>query len=160
MSKKFLKVINNAYKSVLMEQGPMPAPAGAPAPMPPPGAGAPMPVAGAPPTAPTAGGELTVPETESRSSSDTFLIGLIAKSLLINVDDDDKLKIIKYLKSLSEDSASNIEENLVNIINTYDYQNLDEDLDADFKIPDKKSRKVLKFLSNIMDNYIDTETKS
>jgi len=157
MSKKFISELNRAYKNVLMEQGPMDLPpmGGAPTPVgPPPPPAAPTPPAGPMPALPSE--ENPVQDKEARSSSDTFLIGLIAKSLLVNIDDDDKLKIVKFVKNLSEDNASDIEENLVNMINSYDYQNLDEDLDQHLKIPQKKARKTQKFLENILSNYIDT----
>ena len=152
---QFIKEINNAYKSILTEQTPqdmgMP---GAPQVVP----GAP--VVPPPPVAGVAGGapqEQPVETPATRSSSDAFLIGMVAKALLIDIDDDDKLRVVKYLKGLDEDSASSVEENLINIINGNDYQNIDEDL-QDVKIPPKKSRKVLKFLAKIMEDYIDTET--
>jgi hypothetical protein len=150
----FLKEINKAYKSILTEQTPQDIPGigGAP------GAPAPAPAMPAPPI-PSGGApqEQPVETPATRSSSDAFLIGMIAKALLIDIDDDDKLKVVKYLKGLDEDSASAVEENLVNIINSNDYQNIDEEL-QDFKIPPKKSRKVLKFFKDIMENYIETET--
>jgi hypothetical protein len=153
MQSKFIKLVNNSYRGILTEQGPdmggapIPDMAAAPTPaansiVPPPGAGA----ATTPP-------EETIEEPETRSNSDAFLIGLIAKALLINLDDDDRFKVVKYLKGLDKDSTSEIEENLVNMINGYDYQNLDSDLDADFKIPPKKSRKLVKFLDKLISNY-------
>jgi hypothetical protein len=154
---KFVNVLNKAYKSILTEAGPggIPMPGGAmdAAPSPP---GAPLP----PPAGAPAGGapqEQPVETPATRSSSDAFLIGMIAKALLINIDEDDKLKIIKYLKGLDEDSATAVEENLVNLINGYGYENLDEDLD-DIDVPPKKARKVLKMLKNVMKEYVDTET--
>lgn len=153
---EFTKALKNAYKGIILEQTPQDAPmgglgAGAPPAVPPvPAAMPPMPAGGAPQEQP-------VETPATRSSSDAFLIGMIAKALLIDVDDDDKLKIVKYLKGLDEESASAVEENLINIINGNDYQNLEEDL-QDIKIPPKKSRKVLKFIKNIMEDYIDTET--
>lgn len=155
----FIKTLNKAYKSILTEQ---PLPYGEPA-APTPDMNAaglasptpPMPVA--PQTQPT---EQPVETPATRSSADAFLIGMIAKALLVDVDDDDKLRIIKYLKGLDEDSASAVEENLVNILNSYDYQNLDEESEEMFKIPPKKSRKVLKFIKNVMEKYVDTETVS
>jgi len=158
MDKKFIKELNRAYKSVLLEQGPMDMPplGGAPAPGgPPPPPAAPAPPAGPMPALPSE--ENPVKDKEARSTSDTFLIGLIAKALLVNIDDDDKLKIVKFVKNLNEENASEIEENLVNMLNSYDYQNLDEDFDKDLKIPQKKARKTLKFLENILSNYVDTE---
>jgi len=157
MSKKFIQQLNNAYKNILTEQGPMDAPlGGAPAPVgPPPPPAAPTPPAGPMPAMPSE--ESPVDDKGARSTSDTFLIGLIAKALLVNIDDDDKLKVVKYIKNLSEDNASEIEENLVNTLNSYDYQNLDEELETDLKIPQKRARKTLKFLENILANYIDTE---
>lgn len=156
---KFIEELNKSYKSILTEQ---PLPYGEPA-APTPDMGAagmasptpPMPTA--PQSAPQ---EQPVETPATRSSSDTFLIGMIAKALLIDVDDDDKLKIIKYLKGLDEDSATAVEENIVNILNNYDYQNLDEEAEEMFKIPPKKSRKVLKFIRNVMEKYVDTETDS
>ena len=151
---KFVNVLNNAYKSILTEQGPggINIPGGA------------MNVAPSPPAAPLpaspAGGmpqEQPVETPATRSSSDAFLIGIIAKALLINIDEDDKLKIIKYLKGLDEDSATEVEENLVNLINGYGYENLDQELD-DVDVPPKKARKVLKFIKNVMREYVDTET--
>jgi len=156
---KFISFINKTYKSVLTEQVPnYGEPAG--------GAGlaAPaMPPVAPVPAAPAAMGgqtpqEQPVETQATRSSSDAFLIGMIAKALLVDLDSDDRLKVIKYLKGLDEDSATNIEENLVNIINSYDYQTLDEDL-SDIEIPPKKSRKVLRFIEKIMNEYVDTETK-
>lgn len=153
---KFLKEVNRAYKGILIEQTPMPdmnpMGAGAAAPAP---AVAPMPPVGAGGAAPQ---EQPVETPATRSSSDAFLIGMVAKALLIDVDDDDKLKIVKYLKGLDEDSASAVEENLVNIVNSYDYQNLEGSTDDYFKVPPKCSRKVLKFLRDVMEDYIDTET--
>jgi len=155
---KFVNVLNNAYKSILTEQGPgginMPAGAMNAAPSPP---LAPLPAS---PAGAAAGGmpqEQPVETPATRSSSDAFLIGMIAKALLINIDEDDKLKIIKYLKGLDEDSANEIEENLVNLINGYGYENLDQELD-DVDVPPKKARKVLKMLKNVMREYVDTET--
>jgi hypothetical protein len=154
---KFLEEINKTYKSLLTEQ---PLPYGEPsAPTPEmnaAGMAAPVPNI---PTAPQSTPQEQPVETPAtRSSSDTFLIGMIAKALLIDVDDDDKLKIIKYLKGLDEDSASAVEENIVNMLNSYDYQNLDEESEEMFKIPPKKSRKVLKFIRSVMEKYVDTET--
>lgn len=155
----FISELNKAYKSVLLEQ-PIPGygePAGAGIP-PMNAAGAASPV----PPMPTAGGtpspqELPVDDkNDVRSSSDAFLIGMIAKALLIDVDSDDKLKIVKYLKNLDEESATNIEENLVNIINNYGYQEMEEEVDVN--IPPKKSRKVIKFLNSIMKEYVDTDS--
>lgn len=162
---QFIREINRAYKTILLEQTPLdmgglggagggaPAPGGMPG-----GAGAapalpPMPGGGAggPPQ------EQPVETPATRSSSDAFLIGMIAKALLIDIDDDDKLRVVKYLKGLDEDSANAVEENLVNMVNSYDYENLDEDL-QDIKVPPKKARKVLKFIKGIMEDYIDTET--
>ena len=156
MQSKFIKLVNNSYRGILTEQGPemmaaAPAPAMAAAPTPAPNSIIP------PEGAPTPAPEAPVEEPETRSSSDAFLIGLISKALLINLDDDDRFKVVKYLKSLDKENASEIEENLVNMINGYDYQNLDSDLDTDFKIPPKNSRKVVKFLNKIMSDYIDTE---
>jgi hypothetical protein len=155
MQSNFIKILNNSYKGILTEQGPVmpvdPAANMAAAPTPAPNSLTPPPEASVP--AP----EQPVEETESRSSSDAFLIGMVAKALLVNLDDDDKLKVVKFLKSLNKENASEIEENLVNIINGYDYQNLDTDLDSNFKIPPKNSRKVIKFLNKIMDDYVDTE---
>jgi len=155
MQSNFIKILNNSYKGILTEQGPEmpvdPAANMAAAPTPAPNSITPPPGAPAPET------EHPVEETESRSSSDAFLIGMVAKALLVNLDDDDKLKVVKFLKSLNKDNASKIEENLVNIINGYDYQNLDIDLDSNFKIPPKNSRKVIKFLNKIMDDYVNTE---
>jgi len=150
---KFLREVNRVYKGVLTEQTPMPdmgagMPPAAAAPVPP------MPAMGAG----IAPQEQPVETPATRSSSDAFLIGMVAKALLIDLDDDDKLKIVKYLKGLNEDSASAVEENLVNIINSYDYQNIDTDTTDIFKIPPKCSRKVLKFIRNVMEDYIDTET--
>jgi hypothetical protein len=155
MQSKFIKLVNSSYKGILTEQGPemaaAPAPAMAAAPTPAPNSI--MPPEGAPTPAP----EETIEEPETRSSSDAFLIGQVAKALLINLDDDDRYKVVKYLKSLDKDNASEIEENLVNMINGYDYQNLDSDLETNFKIPPKNSRKVIKFLDKIMSDYIDTD---
>lgn len=154
---KFIKQLSKAYKDMLLEQTPTDMGAGAPSPgAPAPGAPAPamppiMPAGGAPQEQP-------VETPATRSSSDAFLIGMVAKALLIDIDNDDKLKVVKYLKGLDEESAGAVEENLVNIINSNDYQNIDEEL-QDVKIPPKKSRKVLKFLKNIMEDYIDTETE-
>ena len=155
---KFIKHINSAYKSVLTEQvpnygdpavGPMVnAAAMQPPPMPP---TPPMPGSSSTPQ------ELPVDTPATRSSSDAFLIGLVAKALLLDLDSDDRLRVIKYLKGLDEDSASSIEENLVNMMNTYDYQNIDTEM-SDIEIPSKKSRKVLKFIEKIMNDYVDTET--
>lgn len=150
----FIKELNKAYKSVLTEQVP---PYGEPAGGMPPAA-PPMPAGPAP-----TGMGTSIPQEQpietpaTRSSSDAFLIGLVAKALLIDIDDDDRLKIIKYLKGLDEDSASAIEENLVNIINNYDYQHLDADIN-EVEISPKKARKVLKFLNSVMKEYVDTET--
>ena len=157
---KFLEELNKSYKSILTEQ---PLPYGEPsAPTPEMGAAgmaAPVPNLPTGPATPQgADQEQPVETPATRSSSDTFLIGMIAKALLVDVDDDDKLKIIKYLKGLNEDSASAVEENVVNIMNRYDYQNLDEESEEMFKIPPKKSRKVLKFINNILERYVDTET--
>jgi hypothetical protein len=159
---KFLEELNKSYKSLLTEQ---PLPYGEPsAPTPEMGAVGmasptpPMPTAPAGPQ--NADAEKPVDAPETRSSSDAFLIGMVAKALLVDVDDDDKLKIIKYLKGLDEDSASAVEENIVNIMNRYDYQNLDEDSEEMFKISPKKARKVLKFINNVMEKYVDTGTKS
>lgn len=150
----FLKEVNRAYKGILTEQTPMPDMGGvAPAPAAP---AAPMPPMGMGGSAPQ---EQPVETPATRSSSDAFLIGMVAKALLIDVDDDDKLKIVKYLKGLDEDSASAVEENLVNIVNSYDYQNLEGSTDDYFKVPPKCSRKVLKFLRDVMEDYIDTETE-
>jgi hypothetical protein len=159
--KKFIKELNKAYKNTILEQGPGPAMGGLggePAPggmSAPPPAAAPTPAPAAPPQS-IPGEETSIEDNKERSSSDVLLISMIAKALLINIDDDDKIKVIKYLKSLDKKNASEIEESIVNMINTYDYQNLDEDLDKDFKISHKKSRKVLKFLDKIMSDYVDT----
>jgi len=83
---------------------------------------------------------------------------MVAKALLIDVDDDDKKRIVKYLKGLDQESANAVEENLVTIVNSYDYQILDEDLDKDLEISPKQARKVLKFIKNVMEKYVDTET--
>jgi len=156
---QFIKEINRAYKSILTEQTPqdmgglgaVPATPSAPsAPNTPAVPAVPSNVGGAPQEQP-------VETPAARSSSDAFLIGMIAKALLIDVDDDDKLKIVKYLKGLDEDSASAVEENLINIINNNDYQNIDEELE-DIKISPKNSRKVLKFINRVMEDYVDTET--
>lgn len=150
----FIKELNKAYKSVLTEQVPPygePAGGGMP-PATPPAAPAPVPGMG---TAMPQEQPIETPAT--RSSSDAFLIGLVAKALLIDIDDDDRLKVIKYLKGLDEDSASAVEENLVNITNNYDYQNLDEDI-GHLEISPKKARKVLKFLNSVMKEYVDTES--
>lgn len=155
---QFTKALNNAYKSVLLEQTPADAMGGGVPGVP--GGAAPAAAPAMPPPIMPAGGapqEQPVETPATRSSSDAFLIGMIAKALLIDIDDDDKLKVVKYLKGLDEESASAVEENLVNIVNSNDYQNIDEEL-QDFKIPPKKSRKVLKFMKNIMEDYIDTET--
>lgn len=155
---KFIKYINSAYKSVLTEQVPNygePAVGamGSAAAIQPPQI----------PSAPPIGGGTVTPQEQpvetpsTRSSSDAFLIGLIAKALLLDLDSDDRLRVIKYLKGLDEDSASSIEENLVNMMNTYDYQNIDTEI-SDVEIPSKKSRKVLKFIEKIMSDYVDTET--
>lgn len=154
---KFLEELNKSYKSILTEQ---PLPYGEPsAPTPEMGAaGMAAPVPNLPTAPQNVPQEQPVETPATRSSSDTFLIGMIAKALLIDVDDDDKLKIIKYLKGLDEDSASAVEENIVNMLNGYDYQNLDEESEDMFKIPPKKSRKVLKFIKNVMEKYVDTET--
>lgn len=156
---KFLKELNKSYKLILTEQ---PLPYGEPsAPTPDMGAaGMASPVPPMPTTPQNVPQEQPVETPATRSSSDAFLIGMVAKALLIDVDDDDKLKIIKYLKGLDEDSASAVEENIVNILNTYDYQNLDEESEEMFKISPKKSRKVLKFIKNVMEKYVDTETSS
>ena len=149
----FIKELNRAYKYVLTEQVP---PYGEPAA----GLGAAAaPQAPLPPAAPApaaAETELPVETPATRSSSDAFLIGMIAKALLVDLDDDDRLKVIKYLKGLDEDSATAVEENLVNVINRYNYQNLDEDL-GELEISPKKARKVLKFIDNIMKEYVDTD---
>ena len=155
---KFIKHINSAYKSVLTEQMPN---YGDPA-VGPMGNAAAMQLPPMPPTPPMPGGsstpqELPVDTPATRSSSDAFLIGLVAKALLLDLDSDDRLRVIKYLKGLDEDSASSIEENLVNMMNTYDYQNIDTEM-SDIEIPSKKSRKVLKFIEKIMNDYVDTET--
>lgn len=155
MQSKFLKLINSSYKGILTEQGPElggVAPAPAPAPVP----GGTAPIAPPPPgAAPTPAPEEGIDDSETRSSSDAFLIGLIAKALLINLDDDDRHDVVKYLKNLSKDNAGKIEENLVNMINGYDYQNLDSDLDVDFKIPPKRSRKAVKFFNKLIKNYTE-----
>jgi hypothetical protein len=155
---EFIKTLTKTYKSILLEQ-PVPGygePAAGAQSMPDMGAvGAASPV----PPMPTAGGstppEQPVETKETRSSSDAFLIGMIAKALLVNIDDNDKLKVVKYLKGLDKKSASAVEENLVHMINQYDYQNIDEDPSDEFKIPPKRSRKVLKFLNKIMREYVD-----
>jgi hypothetical protein len=154
---KFIEEINKTYKSLLTEQ---PLPYGEPsAPTPEMNAaGMASPVPSIPTAPQNAPQEQPVETPATRSSSDTFLIGMIAKALLIDIDDDDKLKIIKYLKGLDEDSASAVEENIVNMLNSYDYQNLDEESEEMFKIPPKKSRKVLKFIRSVMEKYVDTET--
>ena len=153
---KFLSELNRSYKTLLSEQVPPP---NSPQP--------PMPdmAAAAPPMPPMPSPGGTVQSQEqpietpvTRSVSDAFLIGMIAKALLIDVDDDDKNRIVKYLKALDTDNAGKVEENLVNIINGYDYQNIDEDLGSEFKISPKKARKVLKFIKNVMEKYVDTET--
>lgn len=153
MESKFLKLINSSYKGILTEQEPglgaaAPPPAGGPAPV------APAPIAPPPPgAAPTPAPEEGIEDSDTRSSSDAFLIGLIAKALLINLDDDDRHNVVKYLKNLGKDNAGKIEENLVNMINGYDYQNLDSDLDVDFKIPPKRSRKAVKFFNKLIKDY-------
>jgi hypothetical protein len=153
----FIKEVNRAYKSILTEQ-------------PIPGYGEPAGVAPTPsaspamPAMPPMPGQVSQPseapieqKDDVRSSSDAFLIGMIAKALLIDVDSDDRLKIVKYLKNLDKKNASSIEENLTNIINNYGYQEL-EDENINFDISPKKSRKVLKFLNTVMKEYVDTKT--
>lgn len=152
MEKKFVNLIRSTYRGIITEQeapqlgAPTPAPAAGPV----------LPSPPAPPAAAAAAGETSIEPVGARSSSDAFLIGMVAKALLIDINDDDKLKIIKYLKSLNIDTASKIEENLINMINALDYQNLDIDLDDSLKVSPKKSRKLLKVLDSIMTNYIDT----
>lgn len=155
---QFIKEINRAYKTILTEQTPqdMGGLGAAPVPNAPAAPGV-LPVPPAPPGVGGAPQEQPVETPAARSSSDAFLIGMVAKALLIDIDDDDKLKIVKYLKGLDEDSASAVEENLINIINSNDYQNIDEEL-QDIKISPKNSRKVLKFINRIMEDYVDTET--
>jgi 3-oxoacyl-ACP reductase-like protein len=149
MQSKFLKALNQSYKNILTEQGPdqMPAPTDQ-AQAAPPAEPAPAPAAASTPAA-----ETPIEQKDTRSGSDAFLIGLIAKALLINLDDDDRLKVVKYLKSLNIDNVSEIEENMVNLLNRYDYQNLDSELDYDFKISPKKSRQTVKFLNKIIKSY-------
>lgn len=155
---KFLEELNKSYKSILTEA---PLPYGEPAAPTPEmnAAGMASPVPNMPMAPQSAAQEQPVETPATRSSSDTFLIGMIAKALLIDIDDDDKLKIIKYLRGLDEDSAGAVEENIVNMLNTYDHQNLEEESDAMFKIPPKKSRKVLKFIKNVMERYVDSDTE-
>jgi hypothetical protein len=153
----FIRELNRSYKYLLSEQLPGQMPAAAPSP----DMVAPAPAL---PTAPMPGMGNTPPQEQPvetpaiRSVSDAFLISMVAKALLIDVDDDDKKRIVKYLKGLDQESANAVEENLVTIINSNDHQILDEDLDKDLEISPKQARKVLKFIKNVMEKYVDTET--
>jgi hypothetical protein len=149
MQSQFTKIINNAYKNLLLEQEPG---LNAPASVSPPTA-APSAPAGA---VPTPAPEAAITDKAVRSSSDAVLIGLIAKALLINLDDDDKHDVIKYLRNLNTENASEIEENLVNLINSSDYQNLDIENENVFEIDPNKARKALNFLKGMLDKKMES----
>ena len=149
---KFLRDIKQVYQQILFEQPfpPGPEPVGG-APLPP----APPAVPGAvPPPAPESEKPSNLADQEKGdtplgSEEESFLANLLAKSVFIDVQDEEKSNLVNLQKSLTNDTSNQIENEVVKMVNAEGYQMIDVDENL-FDISPRYSRKLIEYLEKIV----------
>lgn len=137
-SGKFIGLLQKYYKQLLFEQDIPPAPAAAAAPLPPP-----------PPAPPVGPGETATDierpqkvEGPISQETESFIIDLIAKSIFIDIEDEEKYKIKNMQQNLSDETVNDVELQLLKRIKAENYKILDID-ETLFNLTPEQSRKFL-----------------